>query len=50
MIVTCPGGTQVEFSPDEVVVEGTLTVQEKRDDGYIISIFDVAAASLKTAR
>ena len=27
--------------PDEIIVEGTLKVQEKKDDGYIVSIFEM---------
>ncbi len=35
------------YSPDPVVVEGTLKVEERRDDGYITSIFEVAAGDVK---
>ena len=49
IIVTTPGQAQVQFTSDEVVVEGTLTVSEKKDDGYIVSIFQVAATSIRTA-
>jgi hypothetical protein len=47
IIVTCPTGIRAELSADEVAVVGTLTVQEKKDDGYVVSIFEVAATSLK---
>ena len=47
IIVTCPTGMQAELSADEVAVVGTLTVQEKKDDGYVVSIFEVAASGLK---
>jgi hypothetical protein len=32
-----------------VIVQGTLSVSEKRDDGYIVSIFQVAADTIKSA-
>jgi len=49
IIVSCPKGKEAEFSPDEVLVEGTLHVEERRDDGYIVSIFEVAASSIANA-
>jgi hypothetical protein len=39
----------VSYYPDEIVVEGTLKVDEKRDDGYIVSIFEIDAKSVKPA-
>jgi hypothetical protein len=49
VVVNCPKGKSVGYSPDEVIVEGQLTVQEKKDDGYVISIFEVGAGSVKAA-
>ena len=49
VVATCPDGKAVGYSPDEVVVEGKLNVEEKKDDGYIISIFEVSVASVKAA-
>jgi hypothetical protein len=49
IVVNCPKGAQADFSSDEIVVEGTLKVEERKDEGYIVSIFEVAAGSLKTA-
>jgi hypothetical protein len=49
IITTTPGGMAMEFSADEVIVQGTLSVSEKRDDGYIVSIFQVAADTIKSA-
>lgn len=43
ILVTCDKGQSVSYTPDNVFVEGTLTVNEKRDDGYVVSIFQVAA-------
>lgn len=49
IVVNCPKGKAVSYCPDEIVVEGNLKVQEKRDDGYVVSIFEVAAHSVKPA-
>jgi hypothetical protein len=39
----------MDYYPDELQVEGTLTVKEKKDEGYIVSIFDLNATSVKAA-
>jgi hypothetical protein len=49
VVANCPEGKAVGYSPDEIVVEGKLNVEEKKDDGYIISIFEVSVASVKAA-
>lgn len=49
IVCVCPQGTAVEYSPNQVIVEGTLTVCEKKDDGYVISIFQLAATSIVEA-
>ena len=49
VVASCPEGKAVSYSPDEIVVEGKLNVEEKKDDGYIISIFEVAVSSVKAA-
>jgi len=49
IVVTCPKGKAVGYCPDEIIVEGALKVQEKKDDGYIVSIFDMDVASVKPA-
>jgi hypothetical protein len=49
VIVTCPEGKAVGYFPDQIQVEGKLSVEEKKDDGYIISIFEVACTSVKPA-
>jgi len=49
IVVNCPKGKAVSYCPDEIVVEGQLNVQEKRDDGYVISLFEMAAGSVKVA-
>jgi len=49
VVVNCPKGNAVGYCPDEIMVEGTLKVGEKIDDGYIVSIFEVAVKSVKPA-
>jgi hypothetical protein len=49
IVVHCPKGKAVSYFPDQIVVEGTLKVEEKKDDGYIISIFEIDAKSVKPA-
>ena len=50
IVVNCPKGKSLSYAPDEIVVQGKLAVQEKRDDGYIVSIFEVGADSVKVAK
>jgi hypothetical protein len=47
IIVNCPKGKSVSYCPDEISVEGKLTVDEKKEDGFIVSIFDVECSSVK---
>lgn len=49
IVANCPSGKAVSYSPDEIVVEGKLNVEEKKDDGYIIRIFEVTVSSVKAA-
>jgi hypothetical protein len=49
LVVHCPKGKAVSYFPDEITVEGTLKVEEKKDDGYIISVFEIDASSVKPA-
>ena len=49
IIVSCPEGKAVSYFPDEIHVEGKLTVQEKKDDGFIVSIFEINCTSVKPA-
>jgi hypothetical protein len=48
--INCPKGQSVGYSPDAVVIEGTLTVDEKKDDGYVVSIFQVEPTSVASAK
>jgi hypothetical protein len=49
IVVNCPKGKAVSYFPDEIVVEGKLKVDEKKDDGYIVSVFEVEVNSVKVA-
>ena len=47
MVVHTPKGKAVGYFPDEIVVEGILVVNEKKEDGLIISVFEANCISVK---
>jgi len=47
IVVNCPKGKAVSYYPDEITIEGDLKVAEKRDEGFIVSIFEVQVSSVK---
>ena len=49
VIANCPPGKAVSYYPDELVVEGKLKVEEKKEDGFIVSIFELDVSSVKPA-
>ena len=49
IVVNCPKGKAVSYFPDEIIVEGKLKVEEEKDDGFIVSIFEVETSSVKPA-
>ena len=49
IVVHTPKGKSVSYYPDEIVCEGTLKVDEKKDDGYIVSVFEMDVQSVKPA-
>ena len=49
ILVHVPQGKALSYYPEDLVVEGKLTVQEKKDDGYVVSLFEVQATSVKAA-
>jgi len=49
VVVNCPKGKAVSYYQDEIIVEGNLKVEEKKDDGFIVSIFEVECTSVKPA-
>jgi hypothetical protein len=49
VVCETPKGKAVSYFPDEIQVEGTLKVQEKRDEGFIVSVFELEVSSVKPA-
>ena len=49
IVCKAPSGKSVSYYPDELVVEGKLKVEEKKDDGFIVSIFEVDVTSVQPA-
>ena len=49
IVVHLPAGKAVSYYPGELQVEGTLTVDERKDEGYIVSIFDLDATTVNPA-
>lgn len=49
VVVNCPKGKAVSYYPDEIICEGTLKVEEKKEDGFIVSIFQLQVSSVKPA-
>ncbi|HYO10156.1 MAG TPA: DUF3299 domain-containing protein [Tepidisphaeraceae bacterium] len=49
VVCKAPAGKAVGYFPDELVVEGKLKVQEKKDDGFIVSVFELDVSSVKPA-
>jgi hypothetical protein len=49
IVVHLPQGKGVSYFPDEITVQGKLIVDEKKEDGFIVSIFEVDASSVKPA-
>jgi len=49
VIVRTPKGKAVPYFPDEIICEGTLKVEEHKDDGYIVSVFELDVNSVKPA-
>lgn len=49
IVVHTPKGKAIGYFPDEIVCEGILRVEEKKDDGYIVSVFELDVQSVKPA-
>jgi hypothetical protein len=49
IVCKAPSGKAVGYYPDELVVEGKLKVEEKKDEGFIISVFELDVSSVKPA-
>ena len=49
VVCKAPAGKAVSYYPDELIVEGKLKVEEKKDDGFIVSVFEIDVTSVKPA-
>ncbi len=49
LVVHCPKGKAVRYYPDELAVEGKLHVEEKKDAGLVVSVFEMDCTSVKPA-
>ena len=49
IVVHCPKNKALSYFPDQLVVEGTLHVKEVKDGGFIVSIFQMDATSVRAA-
>jgi hypothetical protein len=48
IVVYLPRGKALPYVTNEIVVEGALHVREKKDDGFVVSLFELKAVSVKT--
>lgn len=49
MIVKTPKGKAVSYFPEEIIVEGTLKIEERKEDDVIVSVFEMECLSVKPA-
>jgi hypothetical protein len=49
IVCKAPEGKSVSYYPDELTVEGKLKVEEKKDEGFIVSVFEIDVTSVKPA-
>lgn len=49
VLVECAPGTAVDYAPEEIIVEGKLSVGEVKENGYVLSLFRVACTSVKAS-
>jgi len=47
IVVQVTKGKSLPYYPDQITVEGTLHVSEQRDGGFIVSIFQMDATSVR---
>jgi hypothetical protein len=47
IVVNMPATQPTNYFPDRITVEGKLRVRAKKEDGFIVSIFDLDATSVK---
>jgi hypothetical protein len=49
LLVKTPKGKAVAYYPDELAVEGTLKVEETKEDGIVVNVFEIECTSVKPA-
>lgn len=49
IVVSCPKGKAVSYYPEEIIVDGKLNVDVKKDDGFVVSLFEIETSSVKPA-
>jgi hypothetical protein len=49
IIVHAPEGKALSYYPDELIVEGSLLVEERMEDGIVVSLFEVNCTSVRAA-
>jgi hypothetical protein len=47
IVVHCPKGKTIAYCTDALTVEGTLHIFEEKDGGFIVSIFQIDATSIR---
>jgi len=50
ILVNMPAGKPTSYFPDAITVEGYLHVRVQKDEGFIVSIFDLDATSVQPAK
>lgn len=50
IMVSCRPGKKVDLLPDQIVVEGVLTVRETKEDGYVVSLFQLVCTDVRPVR
>lgn len=50
VMVHTPKGKAVAYIDEEISVEGTLKVEEKKEDGVVVSLFEIECVSVKAVK
>jgi hypothetical protein len=50
IVITCAKSMHVKFLDGKIVVQGKLSVDVVKEDGFVVQIFTVAADSVKSAK
>jgi hypothetical protein len=45
--VICPPGKAINYYPEQISVTGELKIDERRDEGFIVSLFQIQASSIR---